>query len=172
MSKKFRARAVLAIGAATVIIFLNSASRGEPAPTAGTEIAAVAPSAPAAQPSQPVALSKLSTGKPGMNTWPHDDPGTTKVLPRIYPGAPPRIPHNAVDFNVTRADNDCAYCHVAGAEFADGHAATKIPPSHFINGFTGDTREDAVVGIRYNCRQCHVPQATGDFPEGAFAQGS
>lgn len=120
----------------------------------------------------PPVASLLATGKPGRNAWPHTDPGTTRVLPRVYPGAPPRIPHNPVDFAITRGDNDCLVCHLEGAEFSEGHVATRIPPSHFVNEQTGETRAATIVGIRYNCRQCHLPQAEGPAPEEAFAPGS
>jgi nitrate reductase cytochrome c-type subunit len=35
----------------------------------------------------------------------------------------------------------------------------QVPPSHFINEHTGEVTEGTVTGIRYNCLQCHLPQA-------------
>lgn len=99
----------------------------------------------------------LLTGAPGMNAAPTADPGTTKPLARPYPGAPPLIPHGIVGLSITRANNDCLGCHLDGAEVAEGHSATKMPASH---------RDDSggVKGIRYQCRQCHVPQDTAARP--------
>lgn len=102
----------------------------------------------------------LSTGQPGMNTYPADQPGETAPLERPYKIAPPMIPHDVSDLEVSRAANDCIDCHLEGMELAEGHVATQIPASHYANEFTGERRKDTVVGIRYNCLQCHVPQAT------------
>jgi len=100
----------------------------------------------------------LATGQPGMNTYPRDNPGKTTKLERPYDGAPPLIPHNVVEFDITRSNNDCLYCHLTGLELGEGHVATKIPLSHYIDEFTGE-QKDEIVGIRYNCLQCHVPQS-------------
>lgn len=104
----------------------------------------------------------LFTGVPGMNAAPTADAGTTKPLPRPYPGAPPLIPHTLERLSVTRELNDCLTCHLDGIEAAEGHFATRIPASH---------REgDAVKGIRYQCLQCHVPQDTAARPPVAQAR--
>jgi len=102
----------------------------------------------------------LATGQPGMNTYPADPPGETVPMERAYETAPPLVPHDVTDLEVSRAANDCVDCHLEGMELDEGHVATKIPESHFRNEFTGETTEERVVGIRYNCLQCHVPQAT------------
>ena len=79
-------------------------------------------------------------------------------LPRAYRGAPPVIPHSLDGLTVTREANDCLNCHLEGVEVGEGRRATKIPPSHFTNPHTGETRTDRIVGTRYNCLQCHVPR--------------
>jgi nitrate reductase cytochrome c-type subunit len=102
----------------------------------------------------------LATGQPGMNTYPVDQPGETVPLGRPYGIAPPVIPHDVTDLEVSRSANDCVECHLDGMELGEGHVATKVPASHYKNEFTGETAEEMVIGIRYNCLQCHVPQAT------------
>ncbi|MBI3564501.1 MAG: nitrate reductase cytochrome c-type subunit [Elusimicrobia bacterium] len=106
----------------------------------------------------------LRTGAPGMNRWTDQAPGSTTVLPRPYPGAPPLIPHSIDGLAVTRATNDCLGCHLEGAELGEGHAATKVPASHYTNPYTKETKTGEVVGTRYNCLQCHAPQAVDAVP--------
>ncbi len=103
----------------------------------------------------------LVTDNPGMNSWTDGEPGETAPLPRGYEIAPPVIPHSIVDFEISRDANDCIDCHLDGEEFDDGHVATKIPASHKLNSHNGETVEDGVMGIRYNCVQCHVAQTVG-----------
>lgn len=106
----------------------------------------------------------LQQGQPGVNQWSEQAPGSTKPLPRPYPGAPPSIPHGIEGLTITREDNSCLSCHLEGTEVAEGHAATKVPPSHFVNPRTKEKTTGAVVGTRYQCLQCHAPQAEGAVP--------
>lgn len=130
--------------------------------TAGLALAAAALCA-AAVGAEAVKRRGLFTGVPGMNAAPTADAGTTKPLPRPYPGAPPLIPHTLERLSVTRELNDCLTCHLDGIEAAEGHFATKIPPSHLAGA-------DAVKGIRYQCLQCHVSQDTAARPPVAQAR--
>ena len=102
----------------------------------------------------------LATGRPGMNAFLEKSPGETEVLERAYLGAPPFVPHSVEGLEITVSDNACISCHGAGMEMSEGHTATKIPPSHYLNEHTGEKSEDQVLGIRYRCLQCHVPQAS------------
>jgi cytochrome c-type protein NapB len=104
----------------------------------------------------------LVEGQPGENVYPSAQPGETDKLPRAYDIAPPVIPHNVLELKVSRDSNDCLGCHLEGAELGQGHVATKVPKSHYMNAHTGERKEDGPVGIRYNCLQCHVPQAKGE----------
>ena len=106
----------------------------------------------------------LATGEPGMNTYPAGEPGETALLDRPHETAPPLVPHSVAGLTINRAANDCLDCHLEGEELDDGHVATKVPPSHLINEYTGAEAESGVIGTRYMCLQCHVPQAEAEFP--------
>lgn len=108
--------------------------------------------------------SGLAIGQPGMNTYPTSPPGETTKLERPYVSAPPLVPHSVVEFNIGRSANDCLNCHLEGMELEEGHTATKVPRSHYVNEYTGERRKDQVTGMRYNCLQCHLPQAAEEPP--------
>ncbi len=106
----------------------------------------------------------LASGEPGMNIYPDSAPGETKRIDRPFKGAPPLVPHDVVEFNISRSANDCLDCHLEGVEIEEGHVATQVPPSHYLNEYRGEEQKDQVTGIRYNCLQCHLPQAAGEPP--------
>ena len=106
--------------------------------------------------------NKVAMGQPGMNTFPATPPGQAEKLKRPYHGAPPIIPHSLDGFGITRSGNDCLTCHSEGIELDKGHIATRVPPSHHVNEYTGEQTKDRVIGLRYNCLQCHVPQSQED----------
>jgi cytochrome c-type protein NapB len=114
-------------------------------------------------------------------------PGTAKKIERSYVNAPPLIPHSVEGLlPITAASNQCLSCHMP--DVAKSVGATPIPESHFVD-FRPTTKmvngevvkEGKVVGkdlkntsdikvakykklkklnpARYNCSQCHVPQA-------------
>jgi cytochrome c-type protein NapB len=115
--------------------------------------------------------SSLGLSKTDVSSSPAPDkfhyaenfPGTGKVLPRSYKGAPPQIPHNIESFlPVTKENNMCKSCHdnpsMIGKQTKG--SPTPIPLSHYIDvrhkpGQVGKT----VIGARTVCTQCHVPQA-------------
>ncbi len=85
-------------------------------------------------------------------------PGDRPVRPRAFPGAAPAIPHAVEDFlPITRDQNACVDCH-AIAEKKKGEP-TPIPPSHYtdLRNAPGK-RGDKVVGARWSCTACHLPQ--------------
>ena len=110
-------------------------------------------------------------------------PGTAQRFARSYENAPPLIPHSVEGLlPITIKHNACLDCHMPDKAKAVG--ATPIPPSHFTNyrpetkiGKDGaivkegkvvkNTSDIKVVKhtlkklsmARYNCSQCHVPQA-------------
>ena len=112
-------------------------------------------------------------------------PGTSKVFKRAYQDAPPMIPHSVVGLvPIKMGNNQCLGCHMPDVAPAVG--ATPIPTSHFTDFRPKTTVKDGVlykngkpientssaelknVSIkpmkklymgRYNCTQCHAPQA-------------
>ncbi len=110
-------------------------------------------------------------------------PGTAKKFERSYTNAPPLIPHSVEGLlPITRNNNQCLGCHMPNV--AKGVGATPIPPSHFTDFRPKTTldkkgevvKEGKVIKnttdivtvahrmkklspARFNCSQCHVPQA-------------
>lgn len=97
--------------------------------------------------------------------------GESQPAPPAFYGAPPTIPHDIADMWVSREYNDCLDCHELGD--ADTPA---IPPSHRIKAQMESPARTAargpmvtevesfykvsrVSGERFNCLQCHAPQA-------------
>jgi cytochrome c-type protein NapB len=117
-------------------------------------------------------------------------PGSAPKFERAFVNAPPMIPHSVEGFlPITKGNNACLGCHMPEAAKAAG--ATAIPPSHFTNFRPETTMKDGKVvkegkelGAhntsdvviakakklntlyqgRYNCSQCHAPQANMDTP--------
>ena len=100
------------------------------------------------------------------------DAGGSTLLERSWDGAPPQIPHTTEDMLPILADeNECLECH-----HPDNTLTRKdkpLPDSHFerpemgagLEGgqvwvITSYSKDEDVVGFRYNCVQCHTPQAT------------
>ena len=104
--------------------------------------------------------SVIKRGEPGYAVYPDVEPGEAKPLPRPYALYPALIPHSVKDMTISRTENSCLDCHLSGEEVKKGHRATPVPPSHAVNPYTGERAEDGVVGTRWNCLQCHVPQTT------------
>ncbi len=111
-------------------------------------------------------------------------PGQAKTIERSYVNAPPLIPHSVKGLvPITKGNNACLGCHLPSVA-ASVHA-TPIPKSHFVsfrpklvlknnkvikegdvvakvNGGANEVFEDKLHKLypgRYNCTQCHVPQA-------------
>lgn len=97
----------------------------------------------------------LDTGEPGMNIYSGKEPGEASRIELPYPGAPPLVPHAMDTMTISREKNDCMGCHKDGIRVGQD-VATEIPGSHYEG--------TSLAGIRYNCRQCHVPQAEGEPP--------
>jgi len=105
-------------------------------------------------------------------------PGQSKLLPRAYPGAPPQIPHAISDFlPITTQSNMCISCHDLPEQWGkklEAGMATPIPPTHYTDQRNAPGKvTDHLVGARYNCNQCHVPQT--DAPalvENTFSSGA
>jgi cytochrome c-type protein NapB len=86
------------------------------------------------------------------------DPYSGGVLPRAFNGAPPQIPHSLDGLMpITRDSNTCVSCHQlpdqVGKQKIKGEP-TALPATHYTN-----VKNNALSMKRYNCTQCHTPQA-------------
>lgn len=86
------------------------------------------------------------------------DPYSGGVLPRAYNGAPPQVPHSLDGLvPITRDSNTCVSCHQqpdqVGKKKVKGQP-TALPATHYT-----DVKNNALHMGRYNCTQCHTPQA-------------
>ncbi|MCE3047548.1 nitrate reductase cytochrome c-type subunit [Helicobacter kayseriensis] len=85
-------------------------------------------------------------------------PGESQVFERAYENAPPMIPHDVeglTDF--TQDSNMCLDCH--SPEVAADVGATPVPKSHTYDLRHQQAVQDGVADSRWNCTQCHAPQA-------------
>jgi cytochrome c-type protein NapB len=108
----------------------------------------------------------------------YDEPaaGSGHKINRSFQDAPPLIPHDVTGMlPITIKNNQCIGCHAPDAAKAVG--ATPYPPSHMTNfrpksyAVGGENtsseklahihiqKENKLVGARFNCSQCHAPQA-------------
>ena len=107
-------------------------------------------------------------------------PGTAEKIERSFENAPPLIPHSTAGLVPIKKDgNMCLSCHMPAV--AAAMKATPIPPTHFtdyrpkVKEKNGKYDVDAEAGkvyekslgdklsqTRFNCTQCHVPQAKID----------
>ncbi|WP_104624892.1 nitrate reductase cytochrome c-type subunit [Helicobacter felis] len=86
-------------------------------------------------------------------------PGESQRFERAYENAPPMIPHDTTGLlPITRESNQCLGCHMP--DVASSVGATPVPPSHLFD-FRNDrpTKEGKISDARFNCTQCHAPQA-------------
>jgi cytochrome c-type protein NapB len=111
--------------------------------------------------------------------------GSSKKFARAYQDAPPMIPHSVEGMlPITINNNQCKTCHVDSAPY--DKTIPSVPPSHFTNfrpasyAISGTNtssedlshvsikKENKLVGARFNCSQCHAPQAEGLAVENSF----
>lgn len=113
----------------------------------------------------------------GMPQYSLTAAGMSEKVVRAFENAPPMIPHMTEGFfPITRANNICLTCHMP--DKAEEVKSVAIPRSHFIDyrpgivyadgKYTVNAEEGEVVSkdlgdqlshTRFNCDQCHVPQA-------------
>jgi cytochrome c-type protein NapB len=124
-------------------------------------------------PADDMGLSKTSVfadPAPEAYKYPQGMPGTTPDLPVSFPGAPPQIPHNIEAFvPVTASNNQCKTCHDNPAMWGKAPqkgVATPMPQSHYVDPAYGKAQaglpgkeEKTLSASRFNCTQCHAPQA-------------
>jgi len=115
------------------------------------------------------ALSELNAGPsvfdiPTPTAYSYSDakPGYNDRLKRAWEGAPPQIPHKVDEYlPVIAEDNQCLDCHdkpryIGRPLNKDRSKKNKSPMSkeHYA-----DASLEEIDGARFNCTQCHVPQA-------------
>lgn len=84
--------------------------------------------------------------------------GESQKIERSYENAPPLIPHDTEGMlPITQQDNACIGCHAT--EVAQDIGATPMPKSHYYDLRNKKALTDGISDSRYNCVQCHVPQA-------------
>jgi len=102
--------------------------------------------------------------------------GQSELIERSFENAPPLIPHTVVGFlPIKIKSNACLSCHMP--KVAEAAKATAIPRSHFTdyrirpkktgkvyeiaanNETAAEDLGDELSRARFNCSQCHVPQA-------------
>ena len=116
-------------------------------------------------PDDAIGLSKTSVyddPAPAVVVYGSADAGTVgKRAERSYWTAPPMIPHTTKDMvPITRDSNLCKDCHVQpgllGMKITKG-MPVPAPASHYV-----DVKAGEMYMGRYNCTQCHAPQAKVD----------
>ncbi|MCE3036996.1 nitrate reductase cytochrome c-type subunit [Helicobacter sp. faydin-H20] len=84
--------------------------------------------------------------------------GESQKIERAYENAPPMIPHDIEGMTpITQEDNACLGCH--SPEIAESIGATPLPKSHTYDLRNHKEITEGIAEQRYNCTQCHVPQA-------------
>lgn len=111
-------------------------------------------------------LSKTSvfdTPAPSVFEYPDIKARYSEALPRAFFGAPPQVPHEVDSMlPITRDDNSCLECHDRPDEIgvADVSGGRPMDENHYAaKGAAGTADGWKLSGARYNCNQCHVPQA-------------
>jgi len=98
---------------------------------------------------------------PSVVNYGGGDPGTNKRALRSYNSAPPMITHTTKDMvPITRDFNLCKDCHVQPdllkQKLVKG-MPVPAPVSHYV-----DVKKGQLYMGRWNCVQCHAPQAKVD----------
>lgn len=98
------------------------------------------------------------TVTPGHGEYPQAGPGMSKKIERSFENSPPLIPHDITGMlPIAVAGNQCIGCHMP--EAASGSGATPIPKSHLMKLATKEDLHGKLDNERFNCVECHVPQA-------------
>lgn len=84
-----------------------------------------------------------------------------KRIPRAYDNAPPMIPHDISELPIiTQEENACTSCHMP--DVAPSVGAIPIPKTHLTNLRNMTDLKGELYQGRWNCTQCHAPQAVLD----------
>lgn len=111
-------------------------------------------------------LSKTSvfdTPSPEPFEYSKSKPKHSELLPRAYPDLPPLIPHKVDGYlPITSEANECLDCHDEPRLIGKKKVKRTVPMprDHYVDlRSSSDEMNEDVVGARYNCTQCHVPQS-------------
>jgi len=74
---------------------------------------------------------------------------------RTFKEQPPVVPHETEKYAVNLKENKCLDCHVTQPGKKEPKSV-EIGESHYID--RNGKKHDMLVGGRYFCSQCHVPQ--------------
>ena len=108
--------------------------------------------------------SVFSTPDPIVAGSTAKEPGENETLGAYFSGSPPAIPHDISDLvPIKIGENSCVECHdlrdQIGEELASGDP-TPMPVSHYTDlRRKPDEVTTKVIGARFVCTQCHVPQS-------------
>lgn len=92
---------------------------------------------------------------PAMTEYVGKTPGEQEKIARSFEQQPPLIPHKIEGYRIDKKANRCLECH--DRPNYKEEKAPKIGDSHYRDR---DGKELAHIWMgRYNCNQCHVPQA-------------
>jgi cytochrome c-type protein NapB len=86
------------------------------------------------------------------------------TLPTAFEDAPPLIPHSIAELGpMTLRRNKCLKCHHdqdLWDQDKDVETPSPMPESHYVSlRQDPNVVEKKIIGTRYFCTQCHVPQA-------------
>lgn len=103
---------------------------------------------------RPNPLTEQDTA-PAMTEYLGKTPGEQDKIARSFEQQPPLIPHKADGYRIDFKTNRCLECH--DRPYYKEEKAPKIGDSHYRDA---DGKELQRISMaRYNCTQCHVPQA-------------
>lgn len=97
-----------------------------------------------------------------------DPEDADSTLPTAFVDAPPLIPHSIEESGlITLKNNKCLKCHHdqdLWDQDKDAEEPSPMPESHYVSMRTApDVIAKKIIGTRYFCTQCHVPQAEVDL---------
>ncbi len=124
-----------------------------------------------------IGLSKTSVfDSPEPEVFVYDETRArySESMARAFPGAPPQVPHEVDSMlPITLDDNQCLECHDRPDEIDGevGRGGSPMDKKHYSQvGAAGSEEGWLLSGMRYNCNQCHVPQAgVAPLVENSFA---
>lgn len=102
----------------------------------------------------------------GLKEKPYTYKGTApgagnKRIARAYDNCPPMIPHDINELPIiTQEENSCISCHMP--DVASSVGAIAIPKTHMTNLRNMKDLKGELYQGRWNCTQCHAPQADLD----------